>query len=172
MANGLAWLNDLMTWLAKWVPRLALVKAGNHGVMYGPNGAIVGKAPGMCLYWPITHQLEIVSTRARSAEIAAQLHGSEAISLVVLFIIKDPVSALLNCNDVFSQLDDRTQAHLSRSYRPDASNQDLGLMVRDGLRDEFTLMGIDIMRVDVAQRGWILPIKMLSDYAQHSAATL
>lgn len=170
--TGLAWLNDLMVWLAKWVPRFTLIKAGNEGVLFGPGGSVAKKYPGMCFYWPITHELTIVSTRSRSAELAAQLHNKEGISLVVLFKIVNTVDALLKMNDVFSQLDDRTQAHLATAYTATGSNRDIADAVLGGLRSEFGAFGVEIERVDVAQRGWVLPLKMLNDYAQRMTAKL
>lgn len=170
--TGLTWLNDLMTWLAKWVPRLVLISAGNEGVLFGPGGKAIRKASGLCCYWPITHDLTIVSTRQRSVENAAQLHGRESISLVVLFRIVDPMALMLTVNDVFSLIDDRSQAHLSIAYAADKTDFAITAIVLAGLQAEFEHCGVEIMRVDVAQRGWTIPIKMLSDYAQHSESKL
>lgn len=170
--NGLAWLNDLMVWLSRWVPRLTLIKAGNVGVLFGPRGSATTREPGLRFWWPITHDLQLVSTRVRTAEIAAQLHGSEAISLVVMFQFEDARRMLLHLDDVFSVLDDRTQAYLAKFYREGIRNDDLCDCVYSALRDEFQSAGVGVCSVDVAQRGFTIPIKMLSDYAQHSVATL
>lgn len=170
--SGLTWLNDLMVWLAKWVPWLTLIKAGYEGVLFGPGGAAVRKTPGMCWYWPITHELTTVSTRIRSTEIAAQLHGGEVVSVVVLYCVISPLGVLLGQDDVFSTIDDRTQAHLARAYERGRSNAEICETVRLGLVGELERHGINVLSVDVAQRGSIIPIKMLSDYAQHSKAEL
>jgi hypothetical protein len=174
--SGLEWLNELMTWLARWVPRVTLVRAGHVGVLFGPGGRATSKSAGLVCYWPITHELQAVSTRLRTTELSAQLHGGQAISLVVLFQIANPLQALLTLNDVFSTIDDRAQAHLARAvdpqhdpYRP---NADICAAVREALAGELGDKGVDIVSVDIAQRGPIVPIKMLSDYAQHSAAEL
>lgn len=170
--NGLAWLNDLMVWLARWVPRLTLIKAGNVGVMFDRRGRVDGREPGLSFWWPITQDLKIVSTRVRSTEVAAQLHGAEAISLVMLFRIASPETTLMALDDVFSVIDDRTQAHLSSCYRPGIESGELCRKVHLAMQDEFEGYGVEITAVDIAQRGFIIPIKMLNDYAQHSVATL
>lgn len=170
--SGLTWLNDLMVWLARWVPRLTLIKAGNSGVMFGLHGSVQDREPGLRFWWPITQDLKIVSTRVRTTEVATQLHGSEAISLVMLFRIRTPKTTLMTLDDVFSVIDDRTQAHLSGCYRPGIDSQQLCLEVFNAMRDEFDSYGVDIEAVDIAQRGFIIPIKMLSDYAQHAVSTL
>jgi hypothetical protein len=40
MASGFAWLNELMVWLGRWVPRLLLIKRGHCGVKFGPGGSL------------------------------------------------------------------------------------------------------------------------------------
>jgi len=170
--SGLEWLNELMTWLARWVPRVTLVRVGHVGVLFGPGDRATSKGAGLVCYWPITHELQAVSTRLRTTELSAQLHGGEAISLVVLFQIGNPLQALLTLNDVFSTIDDRAQAHLTRAHDAHHANAEICAAVRDALARELAPNGVEILSVDIAQRGPIVPIKMLSDYAQHSAAEL
>lgn len=172
MMSGLAWLNDLMVWLARWVPRLAMIKFGYQGVMFGRNGAVSLRNPGLCFYWPITNELTVVSTRVRTSELAAQLHGTEAISVVVLYRIDDPVAMLTHTHDVFSMLDDRTQAHLAEVYASGGDNQKMCGCIEVRLRQDMEPYGVSIDAVNVAQRGFVLPVKLLQDYAQHAMPQL
>lgn len=110
MTSGLAWLNDLMLWLGRWFPRLILIKATHIGVKFSRAGAVTSLRPGLYCYWPITSMVEVVSTRMRTTEISAQLIGREAVSIAIGWRIRNPLAAICEFNDVFSQLDDRSQA--------------------------------------------------------------
>jgi hypothetical protein len=167
VTGGLAWLNDLMVWLARWVPRLTLIKRTHEGVIFGPRGRVSLRGPGLCCYWPITHELQLIGTRRRSLELAAQLHVGEAVSVVVGWFVSNSLTAATSLSDVEAFLDDRTQAALSRAHvlhRPDA--EITGQMLRE-LADEFSKFGVDVFSVDIAQRSWVIPIKNLNDYATH-----
>lgn len=173
--NAFTWLNDFMVWLAKWFPRLTLIKAGHAGVLFSRRGRLCQKQAGLHVWWPIAQDLTVVSTRVRSTEIAGQFHGSEVISLVVRYRIAEPVVMLLRQNDVFSMLDDRTQAHLGRAFGQgvrDSVAICICACVATGLADDFRDDGLEIVSVDVAQRGAVLPVKLLQDWAQHSKSEL
>jgi regulator of protease activity HflC (stomatin/prohibitin superfamily) len=170
--NGLAWLNDLMVWLARWVPRLTLIKATHEGVLFGPGGSVKRRAPGLCLYWPITHDLQLVGTRARTAELAAQLHAGEAVSVVVGWRVIDAVRCLSSLNDPAAFLDDRTQAALGHAYTAGKRSADVCAAMLEQLSREFDAYGMRIESVDVAQRSWVIPVKTLKDYAQHESGAL
>lgn len=170
--TGLTWLNDLMLWFGRWFPRLVLVQAGNVGVWYGLAGRIKTVQPGLCIYWPITSNLVVVSTRERTSEIASQLHGGEVVALILTYTITDAERILLHFNDIFSQLDDRLQDHLARAYSPEASNETICEQVKEAMWQDFGPFGVAIHRVNVAQRGRVIALKNLNDWAQHAAATL
>lgn len=170
--SGLAWLNDLMVWLGRWFPRLVLVKIGHAGVWFGPAGRCRRLYPGLHWYWPMTSDLTVVSVRERSTEIACQLHGREAISIAVFFEITDPQTMLVSQNDIFSMLDDRAQGFLAAAYAPETSNHALSASVLRNLQSEFAQHGVNVRSVSVLQRGRVIPLKNLNDWAQHAKAEL
>jgi hypothetical protein len=172
MSSGLAWLNDLMLWLGKWFPRLVLVKATHVGVKYSRAGRVVALAPGLYCYWPITSDVTLVSTRRRTTEIAGQLLDEEIVSITIAYTITEPVRTVTWCDDVFSLLDDRAQAHLSEAYEAAATNEEISDVVLGALRSEFEEHGVGIHTVNVIQRGWVFPLKNLNDWAQHAKAEL
>lgn len=165
--SALSWLNDLMTWLSRWVPRLVLIRATHVGVVFGPGGSVRQVAPRLFCYWPITHELQLVAVRERSLELAAQLHAGEAVSCVVGWKVADAIAAATKLADVEAYLDDRVQAALSNAYASGRSSADVCAQMLVKLRDEFASYGIAVQWVDVAQRSWVLPIKNLNDYATH-----
>ena len=172
MTSGLAWLNDLMLWLGRWFPRLILIKATHEGVQFGRAGAVRTLLPGLYCYWPITSTVEVVSTRLRTLEISAQLIGEEVISIAIGYAITNPSLALCSLNDVFSQLDDRSQALLTANYLPDKTNTEIENLVRAALHGEFEHLGVSVYTVGVIQRGRVIPLKNIGDWAQHAVAKL
>lgn len=171
MTSGLAWLNELMLWIGRWFPRLVLVKATHHAVKFsGPSMTLI--KPGLCWYWPITSSLQLVSMRSRSIETAAQLLGREVIAVVVGFTIVDPLAVMSEFAEVFSQLDDRTKSAVARAYTAEKSSAAIAEEVKGELSGRFSPHGVTIQKVDVVQRGRVIPLKNLNDWAQHSKANL
>jgi hypothetical protein len=170
--NGFEWLNQLMQWLGRWVPRIVLVKRTHIGVRFTHGGRVTALAPGLYCYWPITTELVLVSTLLRTSEIAAQLCGREVVSVAVSFTVADPLMALQVFNDIFAQLDDRTQIALAAAYEPAKSNTDICSDVRSALEPQFAPHGVAVHSVGVIQRGRVIPLKNLNDWAQHAKAEL
>lgn len=157
-----------MTWLARWVPRLTLIRATHAGVLFGPGGTVRLIPSKLFWYWPITHELQLVAMRQRSLELAAQLHNGEIVVIIVGWVVADAVAAATKLADVEAYLDDRVQAALSKAVRAGRSNLELCGEMLDVLRGEFAPCGIDVRWVDVAQRSWVIPIKNLNDWATHT----
>jgi len=172
MTSGLAWLNELMVWLGRWFPRLVLIKATHLGVRFGRHGDIRTLGPGLFCYWPITTEVELVSIRERTTEIAGLLCGREIVALALQYTIRDPAEALRSLNDVFAMLDDRAQAAIAAAYQPTVPNAGLEAVVVAQLAKEFASKGIDIHAVTVLQRGRVIPVKNLNDWATHSKSEL
>lgn len=170
--SALAWLNDLMVWFARWVPRLTLIKKGFEGALFGPGGRVTRKHAGLCLYWPILFDLQVVSTRERTMELAAQLHQGEAIALVVRYRVADVVLTVTTLNDACAYLDDRIQAALGFAYVSGLSNEKLCADTLQRLTDEMPPKGIQVFSVDIAQRSQAFVLKTLKDYAQHEGGEL
>lgn len=169
--NGLSWLNDLMVWLARWIPRATLIKAGEVALWFGPRGRTKALIPGWYVYWPITSDILVMSTKRRTIEMCGQVHGREVVALVIQWRVVSALAALA-WNNIPANIDDRSAAHLTQAYDPDRSSDDLATIVRDRLRSEFASDGIAIEAVDVAQRGPIRTFRMMNDWATHEATTL
>lgn len=165
--SGLTWLNDLMVWLARWVPRLTLIRSTHVGVLFGPRGRVRLVPASLFCYWPITHELQLVAMRERSLELAAQLHAGDAVSIVIGWRVVDAVKAATSLTDAEAYLDDRAQSALSAFYSSSRESREICAEMLTRLRGEFAGRGIDVQWVDVAQRSWVLPLKNLNDYATH-----
>lgn len=165
MVNGLAWLNDLMVWLGRWVPRILLVRASHEGVRFGMGGAVVRLKPGVHVYWPIVQEVQLVSMALRSIETSGQVIDSKMTSLVILYRISDAVRVTRDLFDARAQIDMRVKAHAAALAAD--PNQ-----VLQAIRQEFEPLGITIDSIAVTQRSWCLPIKNMNEWGQHEQGTL
>jgi regulator of protease activity HflC (stomatin/prohibitin superfamily) len=172
VSSGFAWLNELMVWIGRLFPRLVLVKAAHLGVWFGPKGRTRVCEPGLHVYWPLTSALTIVSTRVRTIECASMLNGREAISVAATYRVVDPQRMLLTQNDVFAMLDNRAQACLTASYKAQRSNAEIERDVLRAMACEFQSCGVDVSAISIVQRGRVIPLKNLNDWAQHAKAEL
>jgi regulator of protease activity HflC (stomatin/prohibitin superfamily) len=172
MTSGFAWLNELMAWLGRWFPRLVLVKAAHQAVWVGPGGRTKQWSPGLYCYWPITSDVVVVSQRERSTELAAQLIGDEVIAIAVVWVVTSAERLLLQVNDIFASLDDGGQAALAASVSLGPSLGDIEQNIVRLLRHRFEPLGVDVRSVSVLQRGGVLALKNLNDWAQHGKAEL
>lgn len=170
--NGFSWLNDLMTWLAKWVPRLVPITARNRAIVFRPGGAVTEHGAGLLVYWPIIHTLSIVSVQLRTMELAAQVHGQEIVQIIISWRITDPRLALLTLNDVVATMDDWAASALASVHAKEKSNDAIAAETTARLADRMRPHGIQVCAVQVSQRGWALPIKQLNDWAVHEARQL
>lgn len=166
MTNAFAWLNDLMTWLGRWVPRILLVRASHEGVRFGRRGEVVRLRPGIHVYWPIVHEVELVSMALRTLETAAQVTDGDIKSVVVTYRIVDAVAVARDLYDFSSQIDMRAKAHIA------GHDKDAILSLTDSLRVEFEPLGIHINTAAYTQRSWCIPLKNLQDWGTHEARTL
>lgn len=169
VATGFAWLNEVMLWLGRWVPRLLLIKLGYRGVKFGPGGSIGELDPGLHVYWPITHDVTVVSVMPRTFEICAQTHGHEAIAVAVGYQVTSPALSLTQVNDLRSNLDDRTQAALAAHVHPDKQTLVDAMLV--DLREQFAPAGVEIQWCSVIQRGPVFTLKNIQDWAKHEPET-
>lgn len=170
LVNAFEWLNDLMRWLGRFVPRLQLVKATEGGVLFCRGGQIRSVSPGLCFYWPLVSELKLVPTTQRTQEICAQLVGDETISMAIFWRVVDPACALTRLTDLTGNLDDYAQStlsHVCSSSEERLLDADLRARVADHLRETLKEVGIAIVDVGIVHRGRPLPVKLINDWATH-----
>jgi regulator of protease activity HflC (stomatin/prohibitin superfamily) len=167
MTAALSWLNDLMQWFGRLVPRPVLVRATHAAVRFSPGGSAALLMPGLIWYWPIVQDVEIVSTQVRTLATSPQLHDSNIIGVTVTYRVGDPLKVLTTVNDPMAYLDQRTQTVLGRVYAEGIDTPALAALLREVLQQECESCGLTIVDVGVTQRSWVLPIKQVSDYSWH-----
>lgn len=170
--NGLTWLNDLMAWLGRLIPRIILVQASHEAARFDPGGRVKHLLPGLHWFWPIAQNVVVVSVAQRSSYLAPLLLGREVVALVIIYRIVDVVSVATNLYNFASQLDAHASAALHAAYGRDVPSADINVAVLASLRRELGPRGLEVISVSVTQRGWVIPLKNLEDWARHEAVEL
>lgn len=175
--NALAWLNDLVQWLGRWVPRLILIEPTHRGVLFGPSGSAKEKGPGLVLYWPITHAMTLVAVTTQSVQINAQAlplktDDSALIPRVLLcaaavqFRVDDPVAFATKALHAHALVDNRTQAAIARHRDEHGEDRQHWIdAARLDLVEELAPFGFVIERLDITQSGTGMALKNISDWS-------
>lgn len=115
MTGALAWLNELMTWCAAWVPRLVIVLKSERGIRYRLGADVSILKPGVGCYWPIVTQVQKVNVMRQTLNLSTQTittADGEAIivSGIVVYTIADVVLYLVENENAASGMDEVTCA--------------------------------------------------------------
>lgn len=175
MTNALAWLNDLVQWLGRWIPRFVLIHPTHLGVRFGPKGGSVAVGPGLVFYWPITHDLIQVPITAQSIQLSGQVlhlangesHMVPRICICILnvqFSIKDAVKAATRILNFHALVANRAQSAAAQYWRGDMDARGWIAPAQEQLEQEMEEFGIRIHRLDVAGFGIGCALKNISDW--------
>ena len=155
--NSFAWLNDLMRWLGKWVPRIVLVRVTHRGVLFGRGGRVQGLRPGLWWYWPIVSEFEKVCITERSSLLSAQVVGSRLVAVAVVWRVLDATQVVLRFRNPEARLENTTRGYVSVSKGSAAR-------VHEGLSVEFQDL-IEIISVRIVSDGPGFALKQFTDTA-------
>ena len=157
--NAFAWLNNLMEWFARWVPRLALVRATHVGVLFGRGGRVTELPPGLWWYWPITSELQQVATTERTIITCAQLVDDRLIAFVLVWRVLEPAVVLRRYRKVDGRLENeaRTRVFEHRGDMPAALSD---------VRSTFT-GHLEIISLAASSDGAGFALKQFDDYGLH-----
>lgn len=172
--TALAWLNDLVQWFGRWVPRLVLIEPTHRGVRFGPRGSAREVGPGLIVYWPITHGLVRVPVTTQSTQLSAQVlphaDGAEIIPRIhlcaaaVQFRVTDPVRAATRSLNVHAVIDNRSQAAIARHVGARSDRDHWAQLVVADLRSELDRFGVEVERLDFVNQGTGVALKNIADW--------
>jgi hypothetical protein len=177
MTAALTWLNDLMQWLGRWVPRLVLIHQTHRGVQFGPGGSVRQVGPGLIVYWPITHEVVQVATTLQSIQLCGQMLPLEddtaaivpraAICTInVQFVVRDPVQAATRILHFHALVSNRVQAAVAAAWPGRIPSQNGWLeKAKNSLVGELAGYGIELATIDVAGIGLGATLKNVSDWS-------
>jgi hypothetical protein len=178
--TALSWLNDLIKWLGRWVPRLVLIEPTHRGVKFGPRGSATECGPGLVVYWPITHALVQIPVTTQSIYLTAQvlpILGDTGIIPRVLvcasaiqYRVVSPVTTATRALHLHAIVDNRTQAAIARNadHRDDRAEWSRRVILE--VREELRPFGIEVERIDFTSQGTGMVLKNIADWNYTDAA--
>jgi len=183
MTGALAWLNDLIQWFGRWIPRLLLIHPTHMGVRFGPTGRAVAVGPGLILYWPMTHDVVQIPVTTQSIQLCAlilPLDDDKPIlprvavcTLNLQFAISDPVTAATSVLHFQALIANRAQALSALHWLLAKSRSDLDWLreAEDALRSEMATYGIHLLSLEIAGMGTGCVLKNISDWTWQDDGT-
>lgn len=179
MGTALTWLNDLIQWFGRWIPRLTLVQPTHRGVLFGPGGSARAVGPGLVMYWPMTHVLVEMPVTTQSVQLCAQLLPDGGVNafvphvricaVAVQFRAHDPVVAATRSLHVHALVDNRAQASIAKHVDPSTTVWRERAVA--ALREELVPYGVTLERLDFTQHGTGVAIKSMTDWSYSDSAS-
>ena len=110
-----AWLNNLMEWVAKWVPRLTLVRETHRAVQFRSRGRVREHQPGLVVWWPLVSDLVLVDMTERSALLSAQLVAGRFLAVAIVWQISDAKAAARRYRRADARVENAVRGALTRT---------------------------------------------------------
>jgi len=178
MTGAFAWLNDLMIWLGRWVPRLMLIPPTHCGVRFGPRGGACELGAGLKVYWPITHFIIEVPVTTQSVQPCSLVLPGKRVgfadklavpvvslcSAAIQFRVVDAVKAATSSLNLHALIDNRASAAIARHFKADLPWTDWIKLAQSDLEHEIAAYGVKLERLDVTQSGSGIGLKNLADW--------
>jgi regulator of protease activity HflC (stomatin/prohibitin superfamily) len=107
----MTWFADLIYWIARWFPRLFIVRATHEAVKFRHGKRVVVCRPGLHLYWPLVTEISELPTVRQTANLPTQVVQCKAgkqiaVSGVVVYEIRSSEAALGRSWDVTDTIED------------------------------------------------------------------
>lgn len=179
MNAALTWLNDLIQWLGRWVPRLVLIHATHRGVRFGPRGGAIAVGPGLVCYWPMTHDLIQVPITTQSIQLnGTMLHvESEGIipkvavcTLNVQFSITDVVKAATRVLHFPALIQNRAQSIAASHWNGKMQESGWIAEAMEQFETEMAAYGIRVHALEIAGIGIGVVMKNIADWSYADSA--
>lgn len=174
MTTALVWLNDLIQWFGRWVPRVVLIHATHKGVRFGPRGGAVAVGPGLVFYWPMTHDLVQVPITMQSLQLNGQtLHVDyegvvprvAVCTLNVQFSISDAVKAATRVLHFPALVQNRAQSIAVMHWKGQMVGGAWIEAAKEQLGRELGAFGIHVHALDIAGIGIGVVMKSVADWS-------
>ena len=157
--SAFAWLNDLMQWAARWVPRVVLIRATHRGILFQRGGRTLELQPGLCWYWPLVSELDQVCMLERSVLTDGQLIDRRLITLSIVYRIVDARASALRYRRISSRVENEAKMSAART----AGDVE---RVKAHLNEEFDGV-VEVLDVCAPSDGIGFALKQFGDWADH-----
>ncbi len=143
MESAFTWIGELISWIGRWIPRLVIIRSTHAGVKFVRGSIEKAVKPGICFYWPLLTELEVVAVVRQTHNLITQTlvtkDGKTVVcSIVLVYKISDVIKALCRTYDIEDAITDIAQTSLSDIIiKHDYS--DLVANLNNRIQDEVTL---------------------------------
>lgn len=118
MESAFAWIGSIVEWFGNFIPRVKIVRSTHGGLRFRHGRHVKEIAPGICIYWPICTEIEIIPVARQTHNLPSQSlltkDGKQVVvGGVVVYAVKDVVACLSRNWDVSATIDDVTMCCIS-----------------------------------------------------------
>ena len=113
MDSAFAWLGYLVEWIGAFIPRLRIVRCTHAGVRFKHGKFASAIKPGLCIYWPIVTEVDIIPVARQTHNMPSQSLTTKdgkkvVVGGVVVYSVKDIVACMSKNWDVYDTINDIT----------------------------------------------------------------
>jgi len=118
MESAFAWLGYIIEWIGAFIPRLRIVRATHAGVRFKHGKTAIAIKPGLCIYWPIVTEVEIIPVARQTHNLPSQSLTTKdgkkvVVGGVVVYAINDIVACMAMNWDVSDTINDITMCAIT-----------------------------------------------------------
>lgn len=118
MESAFAWIGSIIEWLGNFIPRVKIVRATHAGVRFRHGKTAEAIKPGLCVYWPIVTEVDIIPVARQTHNLPSQSLTTKdgekvVVSGVVVYSIKDIVACMAKNWDVSDTINDITMCAIT-----------------------------------------------------------
>ena len=118
MESAFAWLGHVIEWVGSLIPRLKIVRATHAGVRFRHGKTPIEIKPGLCIYWPIVTEVDIIPVARQTHNLPSQSLTTKdgrkvVVGGVVVYSINDIVACMAKNWDVSDTINDITMCAIT-----------------------------------------------------------
>ena len=160
--SAFTWLNDLMLWVAKWIPRLILVRVTHRGILFQRAGKVTNLPPGLWWYWPIVTEYVDISILERSSVTSAQFIDNEVIVVTIIWRVVDAESAVTRWRNLEGRIENESRMAV---VKYSANMEEVTKQLKQCFEPY-----IEIIQCEITSKGKAFALKQFSDWASHDTS--
>lgn len=171
MDSAFAWLGDIIQWVGKLIPHIAIVRATHAGVKFKRGKHAIEIKPGIVWYWPIVTEVDIIPVARQTHNLPTQALMTQdgkkvVVSGVVVYKIKDIVKTMARNWDVSDTINDITMVAITHvitkhdfKYLMEHITDDIQDKLTRETRSKLRMYGVQVYRTALTDFSTALVIK-------------
>lgn len=119
MEAALAWIGYIVEWLGLFIPRLVIVRSTHAGVRFRYGKQATAIKPGLCVYWPIVTEVEVIAVARQTLNLPSQSLTTKdghrvVVGGMVVYSITDVVASMAKAWDVADAIKDVSMSAITK----------------------------------------------------------